>query len=160
MVNTRSASAAFPAERQGASRLLRFAPALRGDPPILFGWVADRIGCVNALALIVLDGAVLCMLLLLQPPFPLLAILVGLIGIHGAGVLPVLGLVLSEAFGRDNFRRLQGALAEKPVTNKLEFANGKDVALADVGVVTGCVEDLHQFEGLKRTVLLQEIKGL
>ena len=66
---------------------------------VLFGWVADRIGCVNALAIIVLDGAVLWMLLLLQPPFPLMAILVGLIGMHGAGVLPVLGLVLSEAFG-------------------------------------------------------------
>jgi predicted MFS family arabinose efflux permease len=75
---------------------------------VLFGWVADRIGCVNALALIVLDGAVLWMLLLLQPPFPLMAILVGLIGMHGAGVLPVLGLVLSEAFGRVNFSRAYG----------------------------------------------------
>jgi MFS family permease len=75
---------------------------------VLFGWVADRIGCVNALALIVFDGAVLWTLLLLQPPFPLMAILVGLIGMHGAGVLPVLGLVLSEAFGRVNFSRAYG----------------------------------------------------
>jgi MFS family permease len=75
---------------------------------ILFGWVADRIGCVNALALIVFDGAVLWTLLLLQPPFPLMVILVGLIGMHGAGVLPVLGLVLSEAFGRVNFSRAYG----------------------------------------------------
>jgi len=75
---------------------------------VLFGWVADRIGSVNALALIVFDGAVLWMLLLLQPPLPLMAILVGLIGIHGAGVLPVLGLVLSETFGRINFSRAYG----------------------------------------------------
>lgn len=75
---------------------------------VLFGWVADRIGCVNALALIVFDGAALWMLLLLQPPVPLMAILVGLIGLHGAGVLPVLGLVLSEAFGRVNFSRAYG----------------------------------------------------
>jgi predicted MFS family arabinose efflux permease len=75
---------------------------------VLFGWVADRIGSVNALALIVFDGAVLWTLLLLQPPVPLMAILVGLIGMHGAGVLPVLGLVLSETFGRVNFSRTYG----------------------------------------------------
>jgi MFS family permease len=75
---------------------------------IIFGWVADRIGGVTALAIIVFDSAVLWMLLLLQPPFAVMAILVGLIGLHGAGVLPVLGLVLSEAFGRENFSRAYG----------------------------------------------------
>jgi MFS family permease len=75
---------------------------------VIFGWIADRIGAVNALALLVFDGAVLWMLLLLQPPIALTAILVGLIGMHGAGVLPVLGLVLSEAFGRANFSRAYG----------------------------------------------------
>jgi MFS family permease len=48
------------------------------------------------------------MLLLLHPPFAVMAVLVGLIGLHGAGVLPVLGLVLSEAFGRENFSRAYG----------------------------------------------------
>jgi MFS family permease len=75
---------------------------------ILFGWVSDRIGGVTALAIIVFDGAVLWMLLLLQPPFAMMAVLVGLIGLHGAGVLPVFGLVLSEAFGRENFSRAYG----------------------------------------------------
>lgn len=75
---------------------------------IFFGWVSDRIGGVRALAIIVFDGAVLWMLLLLHPPFAVMAVLVGLIGLHGAGVLPVLGLVLSEAFGRENFSRAYG----------------------------------------------------
>lgn len=75
---------------------------------ILFGWIADRIGGVMALALIVLDGAILWSLLLLHPPFAVTALLVGLIGLHGAGVLPVLGLVLSDAFGRENFSRAYG----------------------------------------------------
>ncbi len=63
---------------------------------------------MTALAIIVFDSAVLWMLLLLQPPFAVMAVLVGLIGLHGAGVLPVLGLVLSEAFGRENFSRAYG----------------------------------------------------
>jgi len=75
---------------------------------ILFGWVSDRVGGVNALAIVVLDGAVLWMLLLLHPTFAVTAVLVGLIGLHGAGVVPVLGLVLSEAFGRENFSRAYG----------------------------------------------------
>lgn len=75
---------------------------------ILFGWIADRIGGVMALALIVLDGAILWSLLLMHPPFAVTALLIGLIGLHGAGVLPVLGLVLSDAFGRENFSRAYG----------------------------------------------------
>jgi predicted MFS family arabinose efflux permease len=75
---------------------------------IFFGWVADRIGGVTTLAIIVFDAAVLWMLLLLHPPFAAMAVLIGLLGLHGAGVVPVLGLVLSHAFGRDNFSRAYG----------------------------------------------------
>lgn len=75
---------------------------------LLFGWVADRIGGVRAMALIVGDAAILWALLLLHPPFPVLMLLLGLIGLHGAGVLPVMGLVLSQAFGRENFSRAYG----------------------------------------------------
>ncbi|MFT3965064.1 MAG: MFS transporter [Sphingobium sp.] len=75
---------------------------------ILFGWIADRIGGPLALAMIVFDGALLWSLLLLHPPYPALVVLIGLIGLHGAGVLPVLGLVLSQAFGPANFSRVYG----------------------------------------------------
>ncbi|HEX7874373.1 MAG TPA: MFS transporter [Sphingobium sp.] len=75
---------------------------------ILFGWIADRLGGATALAIVLFDGAVLWSLLLLHPPFPLLAVLIGLIGLHGAGVLPVTGLVLSQTFGPQNFGQAFG----------------------------------------------------
>ncbi|HEX7858270.1 MAG TPA: MFS transporter [Sphingobium sp.] len=75
---------------------------------ILFGWIADKLGGPLALALVLFDGAVLWTLLLLHPPYPILLILIGIIGLHGAGVLPVLSLVLSQTFGRDNFSRVYG----------------------------------------------------
>jgi MFS family permease len=70
---------------------------------VLFGWLADRLGGVKALALVVFDAAVLWMLLLLHPPFALTAVIIGLIGVHGAGVIPALSVALSQAFGRENF---------------------------------------------------------
>jgi hypothetical protein len=36
---------------------------------------------------------------------------------------------------------------------ELEFANGKNVTVADIGVVTGCVKDLHAGAG---EILAQE----
>lgn len=70
---------------------------------ILFGWLADRLGGVRALALVVLDTAVLWLLLLLHLPFAPTAVIVGLIGLHGAGALPALSVALGEAFGQENF---------------------------------------------------------
>ncbi len=75
---------------------------------IFFGWVADRLGAVVALVIILINGAALWSLLLLHPPFVGLLVLVGLIGMHGAGVLPIFGLVLSQTFGRENFSRAYG----------------------------------------------------
>jgi MFS family permease len=75
---------------------------------LFFGWVADRIGGRLALAIIAFDGALLWLLMLLTPPFALLAIIVALIGVHGAGILPVLGVALSERFGREGFGRAYG----------------------------------------------------
>lgn len=75
---------------------------------ILFGWIADKLGGPLALALIVFDGAVLWALLLLHPSYPVLLVLIGLIGLHGAGVLPVLSLTLSQTFGPENFGPVYG----------------------------------------------------
>ncbi len=75
---------------------------------VFFGWVADKLGGATALTLIVFDAAVLWALLLLHPPFPLMVVLIGLIGLHGAGVLPVIGLVLSQTFGQQNFGQVYG----------------------------------------------------
>jgi hypothetical protein len=43
----------------------------------------------------------------------------------------------------DNLSRFQRAFGQQPVAHEFEFANGEDVALADVGVVERCVKDLH-----------------
>jgi MFS family permease len=75
---------------------------------VLFGWVADRLGGALALAILVFDAALLWTLLLLHPPFAATAVIVGLIGVHGAGVIPVLSVALSEGFGRENFSRAYG----------------------------------------------------
>ncbi|WP_159982568.1 MULTISPECIES: MFS transporter [unclassified Novosphingobium] len=72
---------------------------------ILFGWVADRIGGGRALALIGFDCAVLWVLLLQHPPFWLAALIIGLIGMHGAGAIPTLGRGLSDAFGQASYSR-------------------------------------------------------
>ena len=75
---------------------------------ILFGWVADRLGGAWALAILTFDAAILWLLLLLHPPFAVAAVVIGLIGVHGAGVLPVISVALSEAFGRESFSRAYG----------------------------------------------------
>ena len=75
---------------------------------ILFGWVADRLGGALALAIVVFDAALLWSLLLFQPSFAAAVVIVGLIGVHGAGAIPVLGVALSESFGRESFSRAYG----------------------------------------------------
>ncbi len=75
---------------------------------ILFGWVADRLGGALALAIVVFDAALLWTLLLFQPSFAAAVVIVGLIGVHGAGAIPVLGVALSEVFGRESFSRAYG----------------------------------------------------
>jgi MFS family permease len=75
---------------------------------VLFGWVADRVGGALALAILVFNAAVLWMLLLFQPSFAAASVIVALIGVHGAGVIPVLSVALSETFGRETFSRAYG----------------------------------------------------
>lgn len=72
---------------------------------VLFGWIADRIGGGRALALIGFDCAVLWAILLQHPPFWLAALVIGLIGMHGAGAIPTLGRGLSDAFGQASYSR-------------------------------------------------------
>ncbi len=75
---------------------------------VIFGWIADRIGSVLTLSLIIFDCAVLWLLLLIQPPFVVTAAIAGLLGLHVAGSLPVLSSTLAELFGRESFSRAYG----------------------------------------------------
>jgi hypothetical protein len=43
----------------------------------------------------------------------------------------------------NNLRRRERPLAEQAVAHEFKLANRKDVPLADVGVITRCVENLH-----------------
>jgi len=74
----------------------------------LFGWVVDRLGAVLSMVLVVLDGGVLWLLLLLHPSYPAAAVIIGLIGLHAAGVVPVFCAALSEVFGQESFSRAYG----------------------------------------------------
>jgi MFS family permease len=75
---------------------------------MLFGWIADRLGGALALGILVFDAAVLWALLLFQPTFAAALVIIGLIGIHGAGAIPVLSIALAESFGRHSFSRAYG----------------------------------------------------
>lgn len=72
---------------------------------VLFGFVADKLGGGRSLALIGFDCAVLWAILLLHPPFAVTAVVVGLIGMHGAGAIPTLGRGLSDTFGQASYSR-------------------------------------------------------
>lgn len=74
----------------------------------LAGWLADRIGGIRTLALVVLGCALLWSCLLLDLPYPALMLVVGLFGLHAAGSIPLLSMALSEVFGRANFSRPLG----------------------------------------------------
>ena len=76
--------------------------------PVLYGWIADRLGGALALAVLVLVAALLWTLLLIHPNFAGIAVVVALIGVHGAAAVPVLGVALSEGFGRESFSRAYG----------------------------------------------------
>lgn len=72
---------------------------------ILFGWVADKLGGARSLALIAFNCALLWVVLLMHPPFAVTAVVVGLIGMHGAGAIPTLGRGLSDSFGQASYSR-------------------------------------------------------
>ena len=81
---------------------------------ILFGWVADRIGGARGIALLAFNSAVLLMLLQLDMPFAARAVVIGLLGLHGAGMVPNVSRALAHSLGQNSFSRafgLQAALS-------------------------------------------------
>ena len=72
---------------------------------VLFGWVADKLGGGRSLALIGFNCAILWLVLLQHPPSVVTTIIVGLIGMHGAGAVPTLGRGLSDTFGQASYSR-------------------------------------------------------
>jgi MFS-type transporter involved in bile tolerance (Atg22 family) len=75
---------------------------------IIFGLVSDRIGGARTLALIAFDDAILWSLLLTDLPYAERAVVIGLIGMHGAGAVPALSKAVASAFGEESFSRAFG----------------------------------------------------
>ncbi len=72
---------------------------------VAFGWVADRLGGARGLALLCINLAILWGILLLRPSYGVLAVVIGLIGMHGAGMIPNLSRGLADAYGAASFSR-------------------------------------------------------
>ncbi len=75
---------------------------------IIFGWVADRIGGGRGMALIAVNCAILLMLLQMDMPYPARAVVTGLLGLHGAGMIPNVSRALAHCFGSGSFSRAFG----------------------------------------------------
>jgi MFS family permease len=75
---------------------------------VLFGWVADRLGGIRGLALLAVDFAILMSLLMIKLPYEALVVLVGLLGLHGAGMVPNVSRALASTLGQGSFSRAFG----------------------------------------------------
>lgn len=70
---------------------------------IASGWIADRLGGNTTLALLASSLSVLCLALVLLPPFSIVAAIFGALGFIVAGVIPATGVALGETVGKQNF---------------------------------------------------------
>ncbi len=78
---------------------------------LLFGWLADRIGGARVLAIMALDEAVLWAMFMLGLPYPGMVLVIGLIGLHGAGAVPAIAKAMGDSFGQASFSRAFGLAA-------------------------------------------------
>lgn len=85
---------------------------------VLFGWVSDKIGGARTIAVLAFDSALLWALLLIGLPFTGLAVVIALIGLHGAGAIPSLSKAMAETMGPERFSRAYGlsATVTLPIT--------------------------------------------
>jgi sugar phosphate permease len=75
---------------------------------IVFGWIADQVGGGWATAINCTAQAVLWTMLLLQPAYPLLLLLIAMIGVGLGAIAATIGVALSESFGAASFGRAYG----------------------------------------------------
>jgi predicted MFS family arabinose efflux permease len=75
---------------------------------IVFGWIADKVGGGWATAINCMAQAVLWTILLLQPTYPLLLLLIAMIGVGLGAIAATIGVALSELFGPASFGRGYG----------------------------------------------------
>jgi predicted MFS family arabinose efflux permease len=77
---------------------------------VALGFVADRLGGARTLAIMAAGDAVLWLCLLGHPAYPVLAAIIGMIGMFGAGAVPAISKAYADAFGRASFSRAIGLM--------------------------------------------------
>jgi MFS family permease len=73
------------------------------------GWMADKVGGARMIGSLCLSLALWQACLLIQPAYPLIALLALLAGLQGSAMISCLGLALSEQLGQAGFARAWGA---------------------------------------------------
>lgn len=115
---------------------------------LVFGWVTDRIGGVWSLFVICLDLALLWAVLLIQPSFPILLIVIGLIGMHGAGLVPSLSKSITDSFGSSSFSRGYGLYSLISLPPTVIAILGSQYIFSQTGSYTDAVIAMTGFFGL------------
>lgn len=119
---------------RGEAALIQSVMAAVGIPgSVLFGWIVDKLGGAKTLALIAFNCALFWALLLLQPPYLATMLIMGLIGMHGAGAIPGLSRAIAELFGQASFSRGYGL--NNVIT--LPFVGAAIIGSAGVYTATG-----------------------
>jgi predicted MFS family arabinose efflux permease len=77
---------------------------------VALGLVSDRLGGARTLAIMAVADGVLWLCLLTHPSYPMLAAIIGLIGLFGAGAVPAISKAYADAFGRASFSRAIGLM--------------------------------------------------
>lgn len=110
---------------------------------VAFGWVCDRLGGALTLAVLSLDAGILWLFLLLGLPYPMVVLIIGLIGFHGAGAVPGMARALAAAFGQASFSRAYGLYQalSLPITiigvsgTAIDYQRNGNYTLAILGMV-------------------------
>ncbi len=129
-----------------AASLVAISPLAGMAGSIVSGWIADKIGGRLTLAIACVNCAILWALMLLEPPYILLAPIVGLLGLNISCAMPAFALTTSRQFGPVGFGRAFGLtmfvvmlvpLAIGPLTAMLYVRTGSYTPLvaAHVGLM-------------------------
>ena len=78
---------------------------------LVLGWLVDRIGAANALALNALVQALVWTILLIPVPYGLLVVDAVIVGMCGGGLQTIKSTLVGLLFGRENFARVFGLLS-------------------------------------------------
>ena len=121
---------------------------------VAFGWVADRLGGLRGLALLAINCALLWAALLIHPSFPVLLIIIGLIGMHGAGMIPNVSRAISDVFGAASFSRGFGLVTIVSLPFTVIGVIGSQAAYSSTGSYSGAIITMIVFYSIATVLAL------